>query len=266
MDTSNKALSLQRINIPHKKNYKFPPEKRIEAVTKYLLVGNLRLTAELCGISYQLAKQWKQMDWWKDLEAEIRATRHVKVDNKLSKIVDKSLAAVEDRIDNGEIKVNRKTGEVFREPVSALTANKVANDLLMRQNEFSKRTIEETSSQKQATIADQIAELAKQFEQFNKARTVTVVAKEVTDAVPKEREKGLQEGVREVPGEAGPDQESSGEELCEDGDGESWESDEGGWEGCGSQDSDLEGGNLPEEESSSNPEGTEPLFQPHTKW
>ena len=242
-----KGVLVRRMKIEHQPRKKWPVEKRIEVVTKYLALGNLRLVSELTGVSYGLIRMWKGEPWWTDLVAEIRATRHINVDNKLSKIVDKSLEMLGDRLENGEVVYNKKTGELERKELSVLTVNKIANDMMIRQIELGKQKIQETNSEKQQTVADQIRLLAEEFAKFNTKRTIEVKVKDVTDAVYEEREEGLQTGVREISGSSGPDSESLGEESSSESGGESWLSDEGGWEGCGPQEASLEGGSPDEE-------------------
>ena len=76
-DLSNKALSLRRKSGPVKgKRYNsYSPEKRIEVVTKWMALGNLRLTADLCEVNFETVKSWKTMPWWNDMVAEIKASR-----------------------------------------------------------------------------------------------------------------------------------------------------------------------------------------------
>jgi hypothetical protein len=99
-----KALSIKRFIRPaHLKHKHWPHEKRIEVATKWLALGNMRLVSELTGVDYQLCRMWKQQPWWAEVVAEIKASRNVVVDSKLSKIVDKSLEMIEDRLENGDI-------------------------------------------------------------------------------------------------------------------------------------------------------------------
>lgn len=237
MDVSDKSLLIRRAAKAHIPGKMYPPEKRIEVVTKWMALGNMRLVSELTGVSYQLCRMWKQMPWWADLVAEIRASRDMQVDNKLSKLVDRSLELVGDRLENGDIRWNKKTAEYDRVPVGLTAVAKVADTLLNQQLNISKKKVIESTGDTQKTVKDQIALLAAEFAKFNTKRTVEVVASAVYD----QRETRLQEAVREVRREAEEHQE---EGLVEQGpvpDGESWESAQGGWEGCGPPDSDEQG-------------------------
>ena len=110
-------LKISNLNKPHIPNHNYPEEKKIEAITAYLTTGNLRITAAMTGIGYQLLCTWKTKQWWKEYEYEIKNAKRNETKDKLSKIVDKTLVMLEDRLDNGEIVLNNKTGELIRKPV-----------------------------------------------------------------------------------------------------------------------------------------------------
>lgn len=235
-----KNLALKRVTAIHQPGYKYSAEKRIDVVTKWLALGNLRLVAELTGVSYGLIRAWKMQPWWADLVAEIKASRDIQVDNKLSKIVDRALDTVQDQLENGELKYNRKTGDVLRVPVSALTANKIANDMLTRQVDISQKRVDESAAYKTEKIEDTLKMLALEFAKFNTKRTIVVQSQEIEDAVYAQREAGLQKGtpVGSLPWTP---EGSRGAESSSPDHGEGGEGTQGGWEGRGSQDSDFEG-------------------------
>lgn len=216
MDLSNKNLQLKRVTKIHQKGYKHTPEKRIEVVTKTLALGNMRLVSELTGVAYELIRAWKAQPWWADMEAEIRASRKAETNNKLDKLVNLALESVADRLENGDFRVNNKTGEVDRIPVAMKEANKVANDLLVRQRELDKDIKADTTNQVQLTMAEQLATLAQEFAKFNTKRLNTG---EVVDAIYEEREEGLQEGSSPIHLEAGSGEEEDGTERSTESNG-----------------------------------------------
>lgn len=182
-DLSNKSLQMKRVTHVHKPGYKFPVEKRIEVITKCLALGNMRLVSELTGVSYTLIRIWKGQPWWKEMEAEIKASRKAQVDNKLSRLVDKALETMEDRLDNGDFVYDQKRGEVSRKPVSLKEARGAANDLLQRQAALVKQEHEEKTMNTNTSMKDMLSDLANQFAAFNTKRTVEVVATDVTPKV-----------------------------------------------------------------------------------
>lgn len=221
---------------------KYPYEKRLEVAQKYMVLGNLRLVADLAGVPYQTVRLWKTQEWWRDLVAEIRATRNISLDNKMSRIVDKSLEMVEDRLEHGEMYYDVKSGDWARRPVNLQGALKATDVLLNQQNILAKKEQVDTSAAQAATVADQIKNLAVEFAKFNTKRTVEVVnVEDAVYAVHDERTSGLQEAT-EVRWEAGSDQEEGPAERGSELDDEGGEGTQGGWEGRGSHDSTLEGG------------------------
>lgn len=207
----------------------WPWEKKIEVVTKYLALGNVRMVSELTGVGVDTIYDWKNSDWWHDAVTEIKKTRTMKLDTKLSQLVDKSLEVIADRLENGEVVVNNKTGEIVRRPVSLRDSGRIANDLLAKQI-----LLEEKSQQaevRETTMQETLSLLAQEFSKWQKIgqkqSAVEVPFKEVSDAVHAEREKGLQEGERGVQQPPGCEEEESCEERSETGDGEERESSQG---------------------------------------
>jgi hypothetical protein len=191
-----------KVSIPEKESngYFHTWEKKIEVVTKYMALGNMRLVSELTKIPYYTLIGWKKEDWWGDLIDEIKKTRYAEQNTKLSKIVDKSLAAIEDRIDNGDFILNNKTGEVVRKPISIRDANTVARDLLNHQikvDEVSNR-MEERKENFQDTLKVLANEFAKWTRRVSTNKAETIDFKDLTDALHEEREAGLQDRGGEV--------------------------------------------------------------------
>lgn len=216
---NDKALQVRRVTAKHQKHKTWPIEKRIEVVTKYLALGNMSLVAELTGVGHQLCRLWKTQPWWKEMEAEIRASRTAQVDSKLSKIVDKSLEMIEDRLENGTVEV-AKDGSIFRRPANIKEITNVTQVLMGQQLQMQKAQKEEQVQQEQVSIKDQLAMLAAEFAKFNTKRTVDVVSKEIDFAIHEEREEGLQEGSSTLYLETGGSEEEDDAECSEEGSGE----------------------------------------------
>jgi hypothetical protein len=163
---SDKALQLRRVTAKHQKHKTWPIEKRIEVVTKYLALGNMSLVAQLTGVNHQLCRLWKTQPWWKEMEAEIRASRTAQVDSKLSRIVDKSLEMIEDRLENGTVEV-AKDGKIFRRPANIKEITNVTQVLMGQQLQMQKAQKEELVQQEQISVKDQLTMLAAEFARFN---------------------------------------------------------------------------------------------------
>ena len=188
VDTSDAALSLRRKSgVKGKKWVHHPPEKKIEVVTKWLALGNLRLVSDLTEVNYETIKVWKQSPWWNDIVSEVKASRNAALDTKLSKIVDRALETIADRLENGNVKYDFKKGEAYREPVTIKDATSAAKALMDQQLQMEKLKVVENSAATVATsVQDQIKMLAQEFAKFNTKRTVEM-PKEAEDAVQVER-------------------------------------------------------------------------------
>lgn len=246
MKLKDKDLRLSKINIPHAKNATWPVEKKIEAVTTYLVLGSLRQVSAVTGVSYGMIKQWRIQPWWKEVEAEIIASRRIASANKLSKIVDKSLDVIDDRLDNGDFVYNSKSGELGRKPVSLRDATSAANALMQRAAIIEKLNKDEQVVEATQSIQEQLKSLAVEFAKMNKrdnskAETIEFQENDVENdnALHEEWQEGLQEGSGEVHLETRSGEEEDGAECSPEGDGESRESTQRRWEGSGSHSASL---------------------------
>lgn len=203
--TPYKKLAVGRLKKVHKPNGTWAPEKKIEVVTKWLALGNLRQVSEDTGVDYGLVRKWRTEPWWMEIEAEIKASRHTQVDNKLSRIVDKSLELLQDRLENGDFILNQKTGEVMRKPVALKDVNKVAVDMLTRQVAQEKLQVTVKDTNQKQTIQDQLKMLADEFAKFNGKAPIQII-----DMVVEDKDAEFQ-GMVEQTGEPGEDADFQGE-------------------------------------------------------
>lgn len=226
-DLSN--LRVTALSKKHKKHTTWPIEKRIEVVSQYLVLGNMSLVAAVTGVDHNLIRAWKSQPWWKEIEAQVRATENLQMDNKLSKIVDKSLDAVMDRVEHGDFIYDQRSGQIKRKPANMRDIAKVSVDLLSKR-ELLRGNATERKESSQVSVADQLKELALEFARWQnptkQKETIDVEMvevledKETEDAVHDEWEEGLQEGSGEVYVETGSSEEADGTERSPSQDGE----------------------------------------------
>ena len=229
------TLSLGNLNKKHLPNKNWPKEKKLQAVVQWLALGNLKLVSTMTGVSHGVLKQWRIQPWWKEYEAEIRNTENLELDNKLTKIVQRSLDAVADRLENGESVLNLKTGEVVRKPVSMKDAAKVTTDMLTKRELLRGNATARTETAT-VSINEQMKMLAQEFAKMATRKPGDVIdvesrpilpgevdeyLEDEDDALSDEWEEGLQEGGGEVHLEAGGSEEADGAERSPSGNGES---------------------------------------------
>jgi len=188
--------------------------QKIEAVTTYLMLGNLAMTAATLKIPEQTMRNWFYSQWWKDTEAELKIAGKLQLNNRLKGIVERSLDVVSDRLEHGDWIYDQKTGELHRKPVNLAVAHKVASDLIDKQeklqNSIAVAPAQEAMAEKMLALAEKFAALAERKPTVQVTDVIYVTDQETDDAVHEERETGLQEGVREVPQPTGADQEPDG--------------------------------------------------------
>lgn len=189
-----KKISLRNKSKTHKPGQTWPIEKRVEVVSQWLVIGNMKQVAAISGVPYDLIKKWKAAPWWGDLVAEIRATQNLTLDTKLSTIVNRSLDAVLDRVENGDFIYDQKSGEIRRKPAALRDLHRVAVDTISKRELI--RQEEPLNNQKQ-TVEEHLKMLAQEMAKWNKAqenKPEVIDLVEVEDAIYEERQTGLQEG------------------------------------------------------------------------
>jgi transposase-like protein len=190
-------------SITAKTNKSWSDKQKIEAVQHYLLVGNLALTARVMGIPEITIRQWKTTEWWKNVVEDLKMQENMQLSAKLKNLVEASLVAVSDRLENGDFMYDQKTGQMIRKPVNIRDAHKVATDLMEKRTMLEKAA---APAQEQTQDVDRLEQLAEKFASFVLKKTEQApVIVDVTDVVVKEsnalhdeRPQGLQEGIRAV--------------------------------------------------------------------
>lgn len=155
-------ISQRNLRVKHVTNKHWPMEKKIEVVSQFLVLGNMKLVAATTGVSHDLIRQWKGQPWWRELEAEIRQSQNIEMDTKLSKIVDKSLDAVLDRIENGDFFYDQKTGEIKRRQAPLRDIHRVSVDMISKR-ELIRGNATERKENTQVSVAEQLKLLAQEF-------------------------------------------------------------------------------------------------------
>lgn len=152
-----------KVGRPNKPAY--TDAKRIEVVTTYLALGKAPLVEVVTGVPRQTIRMWKTMPWWKDIENEIRADDDAELDSRVSKIIDRALDTVVDRIDHGDFILDSRSGQVKRVPVKMKDAHKVSTDLIDKRNLLRGKP---TSRVEKITVDDVMNKLAETFSAWAK--------------------------------------------------------------------------------------------------
>jgi hypothetical protein len=157
-------------------------DQKLQAVSTYLMLGNMPETAIVTGIPLPTLKVWKTTDWFKEFALQLKTEDVQQMDSNLKRIINKALKATEDRIDHGDAQFDQKTGEIVRIPIKAHVALKISTELLTKQQKLEENPIKE---EVEKTIDDRLLKLSEEFARFAsakaKAEAIDVEVKVVND-------------------------------------------------------------------------------------
>lgn len=169
-------------------NVQWSDKQKTEAVTSWLLLGNLAMTSRLLSIPEITLRVWKTTEWWKTLVEEIKTQENIQMSGRLKKIVDASLTAVEDRLVNGDWVYDNKTGQMMRKQVAMKDAHKVSTDLMDRQLALEKAikpvSVEEQNDDKLLKLAEKFAAFVTQ--KIDHKEPPLEVVEDISDIEPKQ--------------------------------------------------------------------------------
>jgi hypothetical protein len=173
----NKKRTVPRRNINAVKK-RWSDSQKLEAVTTFLMLGSVKLTASVLKIPEITVKTWKASDWWKETVNELKVQDELLLSTKLKKIVDKSLTIVEDRLENGDYVYDQKSGGIRRKPVSLRDTHKVLMDLSDKREHLLDKNIDNGSN---ALAEDKLQKLAEKFAALVQDQRKPII--EVTDVI-----------------------------------------------------------------------------------
>lgn len=172
--------------------------EKTDAAKRWIVLGNMRLVSEVTGIPYNTLHDWRKQDWWSDLITEVKNGQKAQRNTKINTVIEDSIGVIHDRILNGDVILNNKTGELQRKPVNLRDVGNLTNQLLTRQMQMEE--LSERMESRKETVQETLSMLAKEFTKWQRIQnkqTATDV-EVIEDAIHEEREEGLQEGSSSV--------------------------------------------------------------------
>jgi hypothetical protein len=145
-------------------------DQKVDCVAKYLIYGNIAEVCRQSGVPIDTIKKWKGTDWWTDTEAEIRKESSQEIQGKLGKILNKSLAVVEERLEKGDFVYDPKSGNIKRIGVKASVANQITKDSIDRKVLLEKIVNRGTNSDE--AVATRLASLRTEFLKFVNSKQI----------------------------------------------------------------------------------------------
>lgn len=142
----------------------------------YAVTGNSKRVAEMTKVPEGTIRAWKQTEWWNDIQSRIRLENNEELDTKLTKLVDKAVEQINDRLDNGDYIYNIKQDKLVRKPVGAkdlasITATTLDKRQLLRG--------EPTSRVQKVSENEKLVRLAEEFKKFAAAKTIDQVSTQI---------------------------------------------------------------------------------------
>lgn len=138
---------------------------RVEVLTTYLTTGIFTTTGELTGVPPETIRKWAKEPWWNQLADEIRKQKEHEIDAKLTNIIDKTLSHLVDRLDNGEVIYNPRTGEQIRVPMKSIDTirvfDKVHEKRALVRGDPTQRVERVTTEQRLNSLADQFTKFGR---------------------------------------------------------------------------------------------------------
>ena len=140
----------------------------------YFECGILREACDRTQISYETAKYWHRSSWFKEDLARMQEVANKATDRKITKLIDKSFAEIDERLMFGEERLT-KEGDVIRVKPNLAALTIAAGTL------FDKRQILRKAVEVESTADDILERLAEKLRTFNKPMILDAEIVEVND-------------------------------------------------------------------------------------
>ena len=147
---------------PHQGGH-WSDKKKYEAVCLWIAGMQMTKIAVELNVPLETIKKWRIASWWADIVKDVQSEDKQQLDAKLTKILDKSLDTIMDRLENGEYIYDQKTGKIKRAPTKLRDAT-IAMNAVMDKRQLIRK--EPTKIVEGSTTNQQLANLAKQFQEF----------------------------------------------------------------------------------------------------
>ena len=152
--------SLRQERKVHRKKSWWPEEKKVEAATLHVAIGNMVRVAELTKVPIATLRKWQDDDWWLTTQQRVKREAIEETDAKFSKLIDKALLKLEKAVEEGDYMYDIKRGTLVQVPMTGRDLSIVAGTT------FDKRQLlrgEATRITKTSDPEKHLAELAKRF-------------------------------------------------------------------------------------------------------
>lgn len=147
----------------------YPEADKIEAATLYAVTRDVERVHNITSIPRWAIRRWMNEEWWNNVVQQVRKEQNELLDAKLTEVISKTVDVIKDRVENGEVYVDRKTKEQYRVPVSVKSAS-IALEVTSKERHL----IRGEATTRSETVGDdqKLQKLKDQFEKLAKSKQV----------------------------------------------------------------------------------------------
>lgn len=172
----------RRLHDPRYRNH-YSDAKKMEVACCFAVCGNSRQASEITKVPEGTIRAWKGTEWWHEIMTRIHQEEDEELDTKLTKLVNKAVEHVNDRLENGDWIYNAKQDKLLRKPVSAkdvaiVTAITIDKRQLLRG--------QPTSRVEKVSQDERLGKLAEQFRKFSQAKEIEQSSQEELEVLEEE--------------------------------------------------------------------------------
>jgi hypothetical protein len=148
----------------------FPKEAKEWAVACFALTGNCRRVSEITRIKEATIRRWKTEEWWPEMLARVQVEKDEELDAKMTKLIDKAVDEINDRLVEGDYVYNAKQDKLIRKKANAKEMATVVATMVDKRQLLRGQPTKRVATVKQD---DHLKALAEQFKKFAKAKDIT---------------------------------------------------------------------------------------------
>lgn len=153
---------------PYKQGY-WPDEKKLQIVTLFAsgVTANMDLS-RLTKVPESTIRTFKHSEWWPEMLEQVYAVMDQETESKQTKIVNTTLDALQDRLQDGDYVLSKK-GEIHRKPINGKDLSQIHSVMIdKRQLLRQRQTKKDTTS-----TESRLEKLASDFKKFIRAKDIT---------------------------------------------------------------------------------------------
>ena len=159
-----------RTVIPKQPGSHYTNEQRRAVIADYFVTGNITKTANMNNIPRRTVGTWIKSDWGVELFAEVRHEKGEEFDANLTKLIDSAFAEAQDRVENGDFRVN-KDGQLIRVPMGGkelvISGATVYDKRQLHRNHPTNISSSQSSQEQLQAVLDKCFAIGSQVKQVN---------------------------------------------------------------------------------------------------